>query len=339
MKLLKTIGLILLVLILLVVVLMFIAPTELKVEKSTVIKSSVTNIFPQVVSLKERETWSDWNRQFDDMTTEIEGKDRTVGAKAVWTSEKGGNGSQEITAIVPNERVETKLQFEGRGDADSYLTLEKVEDGTKVTWGLTSPTPRPFNIPLLFSDFGVGEGYEKSLGHLKEKIENRIASAQKAIADKPKIEVVEVDFPATTFAAKREKIRMAYAYGFMREQLPALQEEMSKNNVTATGNTTRLIYNWNEQKGEAELAIAIPANGSSSLSGDYSSISIAGRKALLLEYYGDFATVKSARKIIELYMKANKLKQYGPVIEEYVTNPEEEPDPSKWLTKVYYLLQ
>jgi hypothetical protein len=27
-----------------------------------------------------------------------------------------------------------------------------------------------------------------------------------------------------------------------------------------------------------------------------------------------------------------------PVIEEYVTGPETEPDTSKWLTKIYYLL-
>ncbi len=340
MKLLRTIGLLLLVLLIIVAVLAFIAPTQLNVEKSTVINAPANRIFPLVKSLKEREAWSEWNRTLDDMTTEIIGTDGTVGAKAVWKSVKGGNGEQEIMAITPNKQVDTKLRFEGRDDADASVILESVDGGTKVTWTLASETSRPFNIPFLFSDFGIGESYTKSLGYLKEMTEGGrkgSASSLKAkAAEQPKYNVQEVDFSGKTFAAIRKKMRMAQAYGFIKTELPLLKLQFDKREITNEGNPCRLIYNWDEAKGNAELAVAIPTEGVTNFGEDYSSIKLPSRKAVMMEYYGDHATTKAAHNFIRLYMQDRGLKHVPPIVEEYVTDPEEEPNPAKWLTKVYF---
>ena len=293
MKLLRTIGILLLVLLIIVAVLAFIAPTQLNVERSTLINAPANRIFPMVKSLENREQWSDWNKTYDDMTTEIKGEDGTVGAVAIWKSVQGGNGEQEITAIVPNERVDTKLRFEGQGDADASVKLENVEGGTRVSWSLTSESPRPFNIPLLFSDYGIGASFDKSLGYLKEMTESGGGTAQrlqgKAETQSNQYQVQEVDFPATTLVALRKKMRMADAYGFVQEELPLLQLQFDKRDVTNAGNAMRLVYDWDEAKGNAELAVAIPTNGAANFGGDYSSITLPARKAVMMEYYGETA--------------------------------------------------
>lgn len=340
MKLLRTIGLLLLVLLIIVAVLAFIAPTQLNVERSAVINAPANRIFPLVKSLKEREAWSDWNRTLDDMTSEIIGQDGTVGAKTVWKSVKGGNGEQEIIAITPNKQVDTKLRFEGRDDADASVILEPVDGGTKVTWTLTSESSRPFNIPFLFSDFGIGESYVKSLGYLKEMTEGgkrgSASSLKEKIEEQPQYNIQEVEFSGKTFAALRKKMRMAEAYGFIKNELPIIQLQFDKRELANAGNPCRLVYNWDEDKGNAELAVAIPTDGAVNFGGDYSSIKLPSRKAVMLEYYGDHTTIKAAHKLIQFYMNDKGLKQVPPIVEEYVTDPEQELDPAKWLTKVYF---
>jgi len=63
--------------------------------------------------------------------------------------------------------------------------------------------------------------------------------------------------------------------------------------------------------------------------------------ALVVDYYGNYDGTVAAHSALEKYMKENNMADQlaFPVIKECVTDPMTEPDPSKWLTRVYYLLQ
>jgi effector-binding domain-containing protein len=62
-------------------------------------------------------------------------------------------------------------------------------------------------------------------------------------------------------------------------------------------------------------------------------------KALVIDYYGSYEGIGGAHMAMDEYVKSNNLKQKSPVLEQYITDPETEPDTSKWLTKVIYLLE
>ena len=335
----RTLGILLLVLLILIGVLSFVAPTTLSVERSTLVDSTPARIFPYVVSLEERKNWSDWNLSYE-MTTAMKGKpDGTVGAIQTWKSADAGNGEQEITAIQPNKGVDTKLRFEGRNEADATVCLEEAEGGTKVSWSFASTAARPFNIIHLFSDYGIGNSYEKSLATLKNIVEEKKTAMAKVASEKPKLAVQEVDFPATTFVAMRQKMRMSAIQDFMQKELQLTELQFDKRDLETAGNPSRLVYDWDEKKGQADIAAAVPADGAQQFSAEYSNINIPAGKALMMEFYGDHTRTKPIHDILKIHAKNNNLKIKMPIIEEFVTDPEQEPNADKWLTKVYALVQ
>ncbi len=98
-----------------------------------------------------------------------------VGNKLTWASEhpQVGNGTQEITASVENERVETALDFGSMGTADAFFSLKANGDVTDVTWGFTTdmgsnPVSRWMGLMM---DKWVGGDYETGLNRLKALVE------------------------------------------------------------------------------------------------------------------------------------------------------------------------
>lgn len=62
-------------------------------------------------------------------------------------------------------------------------------------------------------------------------------------------------------------------------------------------------------------------------------------KAIKYVHFGDYSKLNNSHQAIVAYLEANKLNYVkGKVWEEYVTDPAQESDSSKWQTNIYYLL-
>ena len=79
-----------------------------------------------------------------------------------------GNGCQEITALVPNQKQSTKMEFEGMGESTSDIILTPEGNATKVTWTLDSELERPMNLMSLFMNSAMDKSYGEGLAKLKE---------------------------------------------------------------------------------------------------------------------------------------------------------------------------
>lgn len=179
MKILKIIGIGLVVLIAAVLTLGLIKPTEFKVERSILINSDKGVIMSNVKSLKNMENWSPWAKVDPSMKNTFAGNDGEVGSIHRWEgNENVGVGEQEITAIAEN-RVETELRFYEPWEAvnQAYFQLDEVDDGIKVTWGLLGENPFPSNA-FMNMDAMIGPDYEKGLASLKTLCESTPAITQ-----------------------------------------------------------------------------------------------------------------------------------------------------------------
>lgn len=169
-----------LVQILLVLVLVFVAgayllPREVEVQRTVSISAPPDAVFPHVSSLEKFSEWSPWSQIDPDMKVTYSGAETGVGNKMVWTSDHPnvGNGSQEITEVVENERVVSALDFGEMGTATATFDLAETGDATDVTWGLKTDMG---NNPIgrwmgLMMDSWVGADYEKGLAALKATVE------------------------------------------------------------------------------------------------------------------------------------------------------------------------
>ena len=103
MRILRIIGLILLVLIALYLVLCLVAPKKVDVTRSTTIDASQELVFSQVVDLKKWEDWSKWH-QMDTTMKIIYGEEtKGEGASYSWTGDpqKVGAGKMSIIEADP----------------------------------------------------------------------------------------------------------------------------------------------------------------------------------------------------------------------------------------------
>ena len=94
-----------------------------------------------------------------------------VGQRMNWRSDNAnvGSGSQTITMLAPDSKVETALDFGEQGTATASFDLEARGAATQVTWGFATdlgfnPVARYFGLTF---DKRIGADYEKGLAKLK----------------------------------------------------------------------------------------------------------------------------------------------------------------------------
>lgn len=178
MKILKRIGLFLLLLIALALVTAFFVKKEMHAEREVVINKPKAEVFNYVKYLKNQNDFSKWASIDPAMKKEFHGTDGTAGFVSAWESEnsKVGKGEQTITGLKEGERIDYSIHFikPMESNATAYMITEAVsENQTKVKWGFDSKMPYPFNIMRLFVDMDkmIGDDFNTGLQNLKARLE------------------------------------------------------------------------------------------------------------------------------------------------------------------------
>jgi effector-binding domain-containing protein len=152
-------------------------------------------------------------------------------------------------------------------------------------------------------------------------------------------DVKEMNFPSTTYALYRQVVKMNEIQKFFALNLQPIFSEIQKSGVTP-GVPTGLYYSWDKEKQETDLAAAIPVPAGTTMNEPTITIeTINASKALFIDYYGSYDKLSTAYESFDKYLADKNLKQKFPVIEQYITDPQTEPDPSKWQTKIIFLVE
>jgi len=341
MKALKIAGIILAGLIILVLVLGLIAPKDFDLERSVVIDAPPDQVYPHVRYFAKQDAWYPWKKYDPNMETSVEGTDGEIGAVYKWSgNEDVGVGQQTITALEENKSLETDLQFiePFESNAKAYIYLDEVPAGTEVKWGFTSEMPFPFNIMGLFMNMekSVGSDYERGLEMLKEIVEKETPMSNTS----KNYDIQTTNLPTAHYAALRKTVTFGEMHDHFQIEMPKLANTAMAKGGQMAGSPTALYYEWDEENSKADMALAIPLSEKVALEAPYTMIEMPATKALLVDHYGAYESVGDAHYAIDDYMKAHGVEMAElPVLEVYVTDPEKEPDTSKWLTKIYYPIQ
>jgi len=337
MKVLKIIGIIILALVLIVVVLGLIAPQSYHVERSIVINAPKDVVFRQVVYWRNFAEWSPWAEQDSTMTVTIEGVDGQEGSKYIWQGDPKITGSGEMTntGVTPNEEITYDLHFITPWESYSqgYVRVSDVDDGVKASWGFSGDYPFPWNIMLLFMpmDKMIGPDFERGLASLKQISE---AKAEKL----KNMQVQEMRFNATSYAALGKQIDLNEMESFFDSAFATVRQAMEAAGIMSAGSPAGLYFEWDEENGTAEVAAAIPTRGTVEAD-EIEMIRVAGSNAVYIDYYGSYKEIELAHWAMMDYFENSDKTFKGPVIEEYLTDPQSVQDPQDWLTRVIYLTE
>lgn len=316
------------------VIFMAVSPKKMQLEVSTEMNAPAALIYNVVNDLKSWPDWGTWYQEDTSMISSYSENSVGLGAKAEWQSDVSGNGSQEIIASVAGDSIKTALIFDGF-DGVSYSTWKfKEENGkTSVSWdmdGAESPFyMRPFN--LIFKG-SVASNYKNGLASLKKMVETR---AKEKIYDGYKIKTETR--PEKHYIFNRQEVPFSQISAFYQQNLASLFGKIQKAKVEMEGMPAGLVFKWDESRGVADMGAAIPTKNAINMQG-VSSITLEERSALVVDYYGDFSKTEKAHLAIDKYMKDYGLLYDSPIIEEYLSDPAEEPNPDKWLTRIIYYI-
>lgn len=346
MKIIKKIGLVLLVIIALLVLVSFFLPSKVHVERSLTIKAPPELIFSEVNNLKNWAHWSPWLRLDPAMKMSYEGPEEGVGAKYSWQSEhpKVGDGSMWIIESKPAELVLTQMDMGDMGRPKGTYKLEKNGDETKVTWIMDADgegIPWSMYVPSkffnLFMDDMLGPMFEAGLKNM-DSVATALLNEQGASPQAGgNYEVKEVNVVSKPILSIREKCQSKQ----IGEKLAELYGEMMKyaeaSGMKISEPPYAVYHSFDPSpEGTTDLEAAVVFDKPGKSQGRIKAGVRMECKALRCSFYGPYEMTAQAHEAIQAYAQEKNIRFAGPPWEVYVTDPTNEKDSNKWLSEVYY---
>lgn len=324
-KLLKVLLIIIILLVVVVLVGALFMPNKIQFESSIIIKAKAEVIFEYVNCLEKTKTWSPWEGVEEQ---KYSGPACGVGAIQEW-KDKTGSGKMEIVESKEFEYVKSFLDFGKKETADAELILEVVEDGTKVTWSFNSDAGYPIGrwIGALVVKPMLTDVYNKGLSNLDSVILNLPLSIE--VYDKPTV----IEVQSKTMLSIREVVTTENIGPKMGEFYGQIYKYIGENQLKPTGYPISLWHTWSDTDSDMECAVLIEGEveGNDLIK---SSKSYEG-KAAVLDYYGAYDCSPDGWQKLFEFIKENGLEENGVPWDEYITDPTQETDTAKWLTKLY----
>ncbi len=155
----------------------YLLPGEARVERAVEIAAPPEKVFAIAGDLRRVPEWSPWLAIDPDTSFTFEGPEQGgVGQTLRWASNNPlvGNGTQKVTAHVPNETLSTAADYGDFGTSASTMSFKPANGGTRVTWSFSSELPGVIDRWAgLMIDGSVGAEYEKGLANLKALAEEK----------------------------------------------------------------------------------------------------------------------------------------------------------------------
>jgi len=329
MRILKIIGITLLIVIILLVCIAFLLPKTITVERSIVIKADASRVFEQINNLPEWNNWSPWYKLDTAVKMTYSDHSSGTGSWYTWDSDvkNVGKWKMTITKSLPNDSILTELVFMEQGAAQGGFAFSKSDSGTLVKWFISSnlgnnPIARYFG---LFMDKMLGPDFEQGLQDLKTYLESQPAYAvmETTVVETPYLYIRDTSSMATI------GLKMGEFYGEIMGYLQTL-------NLQPAGYPFAIYYTW--ENNIFDMECGIPVVGAKAVGRIKAGIQ-KEQKVATVDFYGPYEKTADAHLAIEAWIKANNRKVTGSPWETYVTDPTTEKDPNKWLTKIYWPIE
>jgi len=324
MKILKGIGVVIVLLIAIYLVLGFIGPSDYRVERSVEIEADASIVFDQTTKFANWAAWSPWAAADPEAKYTIEKDEQAVGAAMGWDGEISGKGTMTITEIVPNEKMVYELTFVEPWVMSSVGGFNYTKNGNKikVLWYDQGSIPFSQRPMMFFMDLEemMGPQFEQGLLNIKEICEKMNAE--------PSIEVSEetVESKSILYISESSSImpdaigeKMGAAYGEIMALMGVARLDMASSPIAIT-------KKYSLEDMTCEFDAAIPAANLPEdliLDGRIEKGETYAGKVLKTTHVGSYVKLKATYDGMLAYIKAKGYEINGDSWEEYVDDPGE----------------
>lgn len=140
-------GLILLLLLVLLLVSAAFIKKDFTYVRDITITAPQSVVWNNISVFKNHDKWSQWRKIDPKMQVTYSGTDAMPGSSMTWKSahKDVGNGSQYMVSVSMDKRIDTRLDFDGRGKAESFMEMSGDSSSCKVSWGIQMHADYPMN--------------------------------------------------------------------------------------------------------------------------------------------------------------------------------------------------
>lgn len=341
MKIIKSLGLVLLGLIFLIVLISFFLPSTYHVQRSTTIQTNASVPYSLVKDYREWDKWSPWHELDTAMKKTYSETSGEEGSWYTWDSENSQAGKGKITLVklIPDQYIENAMEFDGMGVSTASYKFEPEGDGVKVTWSLDCEgkgMPWYLIVPSkyfnMMMDRMVGPDFEKGLAKLKTLSESMPKTEKIAGFD-----TEERLVPSMKLAGIRAVIKTSALSGnTFGKWFAQISQTLQQQKLQPEGSPMTIYHKYGEKEVEVEAAIPVVDLGANA--GDVVFHETAATKALVLKYYGDYKNISGVYDAAYNYFETKGISSKGAPMEVYITDPGMEKDTAKWLTEIVFPL-
>ncbi len=307
------------------------------IQESMVIQAPPQVIFSKVNDYRSWETWGPWKKEDSTIVFNYAEKTSGEGASYSWDGEM--SGAMMTTKVIPNKEIEQNLTLNtpaGVRNPKVSWTFEEVAGGTNVSWRLKGEHTMIDKAYYSLSGFDFDAAMHQMYKNGLEGISEEVAEDMRQYS-------INVDgvtqygggyYMYTTSVAKENELDVKTG--------PMMNEVMqfiTKNNLNLAGKPFTLYNEIDTQNGTVIFSTGIPVKeqvitpqGSPVVCGFMNPV-----VTVKTSLKGNYKHLSEAYAKGKLYIEKNGLQidPKGKLFEVYITDPEENPNPAKWLTEVY----
>ncbi len=175
---LKTVGIILLLLLGALLVMASRQPDAFAIERSLVVSAPAEVIYPKIADLHQWSAWSPYEKLDPQMKKVFNGTPGAAGASYYWSGNaKAGEGTMTVRELMPPSKITMQRDMLKPIEEHNVVefNLEPTDGGTRVTWAMRGANSYLSKVIGLFmnTDTMIGKDFEDGLASLKTAVETQ----------------------------------------------------------------------------------------------------------------------------------------------------------------------
>jgi effector-binding domain-containing protein len=307
---------------------------DIKQTKKMDIASEI--IFENINDFKNWQHWGPWYESDPTIVAAFPEKTSGVGASYNWTG-KDGNGSMKTISLIQNKELIQQIDFETGSKPEVYWTLNELENGTEVTWGMRGKNSFAEKAFWWFQG-GIEKNMKPMYGRGLELLEEHLTKEMEkySINYKGIVEHGGGYYISQTITCLNEECPEK-----MIEMFQNIEDYMTANQLTSSGKPFTLNHSIDFENNTTIFSTCVPLREKIETSYEFEINYLKPQKTFKINFNGSYKFLPDSwpefyKTLVEQGFTPIK-KGYS--FEIYTVSPNDTPNPANWLTEIYIPIQ
>ncbi len=312
---------------------------EYHIEETTIVDAPVSVVFNEVNNYYNWEAWGPWSNETDDIIVKYNPEIRGEGGGFTWKSEDLGDGKITTNKVLIDNLIEQEVVHNpsfAESHGDMYWKFEEVEEGTKVTLGISGSQSFREKLAFAFQDITINDLLKPRFSRTLEKLDS-------SLLKKMSVYSINVDGVTTHgggfYMYNTTATRISQVPSRMEIMVTDVRNYMEANNISQLGDPFVLYNSWDEQNDSAIYSVGIftPSLVITPVDSDILNGMMPTQEVVKTTLKGDHENLKEAWEAAYKYIEENNLmaNEDSQPFEVFRTDPDSIPNPANWITEIY----